>query len=65
MKDINLQEFCKELHIYEFGIAPWPLPDTAKDILYESNPQLTLRSDYGEQLNLRLKALSYVSFHTT
>lgn len=38
MKDINLQEFCKELHIYEFGIAPWPLPDTAKDILYESNP---------------------------
>ena len=38
MKDINLQEFCKELHIYEFGIAPWPLPDMAKDILYESNP---------------------------
>ena len=27
MKDINLQEICKELHIYEFGIASWPLPE--------------------------------------
>ena len=27
MNDINLQEICKELHIYEFGIASWPLPE--------------------------------------
>ena len=38
MKDINLQEICKELHIYEFGIASWPLPEQAKTILFESNP---------------------------
>ena len=50
MKDINLQEFCKELHIYEFGIAPWPLPDTAKDILYESNPCTFTAADVEERL---------------
>ena len=50
MKDINLQEFCKELHIYEFGIAPWPLPDTAKDILYESNPCPFTAADVEERL---------------
>ena len=50
MKDINLQEFCKELHIYEFGIAPWPLPDTAKNILYESNPCPFTAADVEERL---------------
>ena len=50
MKDINLQEFCKELHIYEFGIAPWPLLDTAKDILYESNPCPFTAADVEERL---------------
>ena len=38
MKDIHLHELCKELHIYEVGIAPWPLPDNAKSILYETDP---------------------------
>ena len=38
MKFINLQEICKELNIYEFGVASWPLPENAKSILYESNP---------------------------
>ena len=38
MKYINLQEICKELNIYEFGVASWPLPENAKSILYESNP---------------------------
>ena len=38
MKYINLQEICKELNIYEFGITSWPLPENAKSILYESNP---------------------------
>ena len=38
MKYINLQEICKELNIYEFGVAFWPLPENAKSILYESNP---------------------------
>lgn len=38
MKDIHLHELCKELHIYEVGIAPWPLPDNAKSILYETEP---------------------------
>ena len=38
MKDINLQQICKELHIYEFGIASWPLPEQARTILFESNP---------------------------
>ena len=50
MKDINLQEFCKELHIYEFDIAPWPLPDMAKDILYESNPCPFTAADVEERL---------------
>ena len=38
MKDINLQQICKELHIYEFGIASWPLPEQARTILFESTP---------------------------
>ena len=38
MKYINLQEICKELNIYEFSVASWPLPENAKSILYESNP---------------------------
>ena len=38
MKYINLQEICKELNIYEFGVVSWPLPENAKSILYESNP---------------------------
>lgn len=38
MKYINLQEICKELNIYEFGVASLPLPENAKSILYESNP---------------------------
>lgn len=38
MKYINLQEICKELNIYEFGITSWPLPENTKSILYESNP---------------------------
>ena len=38
MKYINLQEICKELNVYEFGVASWPLPENAKSILYESNP---------------------------
>ena len=38
MKYINLQEICKELNIYEFGVASCPLPENAKSILYESNP---------------------------
>ncbi len=38
MKAIHLHDLCKELHIYEVGVAPWPLPDNAKDILYESEP---------------------------
>ncbi|MDU2711062.1 MAG: DUF1730 domain-containing protein [Veillonella sp.] len=38
MKYINLQEIFKELNIYEFGVASWPLPENAKSILYESNP---------------------------
>ena len=38
MKYINLQEICKELNIYEYGITSWPLPENAKSILYESNP---------------------------
>ena len=38
MKYINLQEICKELNIYEFGVTSWPLPENAKSILYESNP---------------------------
>ena len=38
IKYINLQEICKELNIYEFGVASWPLPENAKSILYESNP---------------------------
>ena len=38
MKYINLQEICKELNIYEFGVASWPLPENAKSILYESSP---------------------------
>ena len=38
MEYINLQEICKELNIYEFGVASWPLPENAKSILYESNP---------------------------
>ena len=50
MKDINLQEFCKELHIYEFGIAPWPLPENAKTILYESNPCPFTAADVEERL---------------
>ena len=29
MKYINLQEICKELNIYEFGVASWPLPENA------------------------------------
>ena len=37
-KYINLQEICKELNIYELGVASWPLPENAKSILYESNP---------------------------
>ena len=50
MKDINLQEFCKELHIYEFGIAPWPLPENAKTILYETNPCPLTAADVEERL---------------
>lgn len=50
MKDINLQEFCKELHIYEFGIAPWPLPENAKTILYETNPCPFTAADVEERL---------------
>ena len=50
MKDINLQEFCKELHIYEFGIAPWPLPENAKSILYETNPCPFTAADVEERL---------------
>lgn len=50
MKDINLQEFCKELHIYEFGIAPWPLPENAKNILYETNPCPFTAADVEERL---------------
>ena len=50
MKDINLQEFCKELHIYEFGIAPWPLPENAKTILHESNPCPFTAADVEERL---------------
>ena len=50
MKDINLQEFCKELHIYEIGIAPWPLPENAKTILYESNPCPFTAADVEERL---------------
>ena len=50
MKDINLQEFCKELHIYEFGIAPWPLPENTKTILYESNPCPFTAADVEERL---------------
>lgn len=50
MKDINLQEFCKELHIYEFGIAPWPLPENAKPFCTKPIPvhlQLQMwRNDY-------------------
>ena len=38
MKYINLQEICKELNIYEYGITSWPLPENAKSILYESSP---------------------------
>jgi len=38
MKYINLQKICKELNIYEFGVASWPLPENAKSILFESNP---------------------------
>lgn len=38
MKYINLQKIYKELNIYEFGVASWPLPENAKSILYESNP---------------------------
>ena len=50
MKDIHLQEFCKELHIYEFGIAPWPLPENAKTILYETNPCPFTAADVEERL---------------
>ena len=50
MKDINLQELCKELHIYEFGIAPWPLPENAKAILYETNPCPFTAADVEERL---------------
>ena len=50
MKDINLQEFCKELHIYELGIAPWPLPENAKTILYETNPCPFTAADVEERL---------------
>lgn len=50
MKDINLQEICKELHIYEFGIAPWPLPENAKTILYETNPCPFTAADVEERL---------------
>ena len=50
MKDINLQEFCKELHIYEFGIAPWPLPENAKNILYETNPCPFTAADVEKRL---------------
>ncbi len=38
MKYINLQEICKELNIYEYGVTSWPLPENAESILYESNP---------------------------
>ena len=50
MNDINLQEICKELHIYEFGIAPWPLPENAKSILYETNPCPFTAADVEERL---------------
>ena len=50
MKDINLQELCKELHIYEFGIASWPLPKNAKAILYETNPCPFTAADVEERL---------------
>ena len=50
MKDINLQEFCKELHIYEFGVAPWPLPENAKTILQETNPCPFTAADVEERL---------------
>lgn len=35
---IKLQEICKELHIPDVGIAPWPLPDEAYTILQEQHP---------------------------
>ncbi len=50
MKDINLQEFCKELHIYEFGVAPWPLPENAKTILQETSPCPFTAADVEERL---------------
>ena len=50
MKDIHLQEFCKELHIYEIGIASWPLPENAKTILYETNPCPFTAADVEERL---------------
>ena len=50
MKDINLQEFCKELHIYEFGVAPWPLKKKKKTILQETNPCPFTAADVEERL---------------
>lgn len=50
MKYINLQEICKELNIYEFGVASWPLPENAKSILYESNPCTFTAANVEERL---------------
>ena len=50
MKDIHLRELCKELHIYEIGIASWPLPENAKTILYETNPCPFTAADVEERL---------------
>lgn len=49
INSINLQKICKELHIPVVGIAPWPLPADAQNILYESNPCPFTTADVAER----------------
>lgn len=38
VKNMNLQKLCNEIHIPTIGIAPWPLPEEARHILFEEKP---------------------------
>lgn len=38
VKNMNLQKICNEIHIPAVGIASWPLPKEARQLLFEENP---------------------------
>lgn len=46
----HIQKLTEQLHIPAFGIAPWPLPESARDFIYTDNPCPFINGTLEERL---------------